>query len=59
MLFIFVIISIVGLRIIIKRSAARDEILKVLKGALGRLVVWLVASGVIFLSVISIYNHLH
>ncbi len=56
---IFVIVSIIGLRIIIKNSVAKDEILKALKGAFVRLVVWLVASNVVLLSAISIYNYSH
>lgn len=55
-LLMFVIISIIAMYIIIRRSAAKDEILKALKGALARLVVWLIASGIFLLSAISIYN---
>ena len=53
---IFVIISVIGLFVIIKKSTAKDEILKALKGAFMRLAVWLVASGVVILSFISMYK---
>jgi len=51
-LFIFAIVSSVALFVIIKKSAAKDEILRALKGAVVRLAVWLVVSGVVILSAI-------
>lgn len=53
---IFVIVSIVGLCITVKKSVVKDEILKVLKGAFLRLAIWLVGSAVVLLSAISIYK---
>ena len=55
-LLIFVIVSAVGLFIIIRKAAAKEEILKALKGALVRLAIWLVVSAVILLSAITLLN---
>ena len=52
----FIIISAIGLFLIIRNSTAKDKILKALKDASIRLVVWLVASGVVILSAISVYK---
>lgn len=50
---IFIITSAIGLFVIIKNSTSKNEILKALKGAFVRLVVWLVVSGTLLLSLLS------
>lgn len=51
---IFVIISVIGLFITVKKSAAKEQILKALKSATLRLVLWLVGSGVVILTALSL-----
>lgn len=53
---VFAIILAIGLFIIIKKSIAKEKILNILKGAVLRLVVWLVVSGIAILSLITLYQ---
>lgn len=58
-LFTFMLISLIGLFGIIKRSSNKDELLKALWGTVARLFVWLIAWLIIILYPITIYNRTH
>ena len=52
-LFIFVVIAIIGLLIILKKSSEKSRILKILKGAFIRLFIWLIGAGAVALLILS------
>jgi len=53
-LFVYAIISAAGLYFLIKRSAAKEEIIKALRSAAVRLALWLVGASVIVLAALSL-----